>query len=167
VHEMKRLILVRHARATHQPGPDPDRWLTDEGMRDAALLGSLIADHVVGPAVALVSAAKRARQTWEQCSTAMPLVKVHWRDGLYGAVHGPQAVLEAIREAQDRFATVIVIAHNPGLEDVVRGLLGAAALSRNTLPTAGFVTVDVTADWQDFEPRTAQALGLEVARSQT
>jgi phosphohistidine phosphatase SixA len=95
------------------------------------------------------------------------LVEVQWREGLYGAVHGPQAVLGAIREAQERFATVIVIAHNPGLEDVLRGLRGAADLGRANLPTAGFVTVDVTTEWREFEPATAQALGLGVARSQT
>jgi phosphohistidine phosphatase len=167
VHEMRRLILVRHARATHQAGPDHQRWLTNEGLRDAEVLGHMIADHVVGSTVALVSTAKRAEQTWQQCSGALPQVEVHVHEELYNAVQGLRAIVEVIRQAEERFATVIVVAHNPGLEELMLTCPEADTLGRTTLPTSGFVTLDVAANWHEFEPSGARALALRVARSHT
>jgi phosphohistidine phosphatase len=167
VHEMRRLILVRHARATHQPGPDHERWLTKEGLRDAEVLGQMIADHVVGSAVALVSTAKRAQQTWEQCSTGLPHVELQVHEELYNAVQGWRAIVDVIRTVEERFVTVIVVAHNPGLEELMLNCPEADALGRETLPTSGIVTLDVAANWHGFEPSGARALARRVARSHT
>jgi phosphohistidine phosphatase len=162
-----RLILVRHARATHAAGPDADRELTSEGHSDAKLLGAMLVEQVVGNCVAVVSTARRAQQTWQQCQTQLPDVTVRASHALYGAIHGADAVVDVIREVENAYATLIVVAHNPGLEDLMLQIPGAASLDRQSLPTSGIVVLDVDSEWAFFDPRQATAIGLAVARSHT
>ena len=64
---MRRLILLRHAKAENQAasGEDIDRALTARGLADAARMGQVLADAGLQPDLALVSSGVRARQTWE------------------------------------------------------------------------------------------------------
>ena len=53
---MKRLIVVRHAKATHKPGfADPDRPLTGRGRRDAKAAGEWLLGQRLIPGLVLCS----------------------------------------------------------------------------------------------------------------
>ena len=63
---MLRLILLRHAKAAPQAnGGDAERPLTQRGRRDALRVGEYLAGHGLFPDLALVSTAKRTRETLE------------------------------------------------------------------------------------------------------
>ena len=71
---LQRLILLRHGKAESvaESGGDFERGLTERGRRDAALIGRVLADAGITPDLALVSAARRARETWDEASPAFP-----------------------------------------------------------------------------------------------
>jgi len=125
---MKRLILLRHAKAERSApsGRDFDRPLSPRGLDDAARAGRLLAAAGLIPDVVLVSAATRTVQTWEQASPALPDAKVQIRQDLYNA---SSERLQAAADAEHDAQTVMVIAHNPGVGALAYELAASAILA--------------------------------------
>ena len=141
---MDRLILLRHGKAESDSdsGDDFDRRLTPRGVRESAEMGAQLADMGFRPDVALVSPAARARGTWEAAWAAFPSAETRFDDELY---HAESGVIRRAAEAVGRTAaTVIVVGHNPGMQELTIRLLieGGApaslvARAQRNFPTAG------------------------------
>jgi phosphohistidine phosphatase len=124
---MDRLILLRHAKAeTDAPsGDDFDRPLAPRGRREALAMGERLAAIGERPDIALVSSALRTRETWELVEPALPGVEVRFLPELYNAEVG---VIRRLAEAAgEPGGVVIVVAHNPGLQDLTVRLLREGA----------------------------------------
>jgi phosphohistidine phosphatase len=88
------------------------------------------------PDLILSSSAQRARQTTQAVVDASGYGgEVRWLDSLYAAP--PESYLEALRGLDDSLQRVMVVGHNPGLEELLEELTGAS----ETLPTAALVQV--------------------------
>lgn len=124
---MERLILMRHGAAERRgpTGGDFDRALTPQGRVDAALIGDALAKAGFSPDLALISEARRAQETWTAASEAFPQARAENRADFYSA--GSQTVLSAV-ETQTA-GTVMVVGHNPTLQDLAAGLLKAGSAS--------------------------------------
>ncbi|MDP1630903.1 MAG: histidine phosphatase family protein [Caulobacter sp.] len=139
---MKRLILMRHAKAERSSADgDFGRALTDRGRADAALMGRLLADENLVPDIGLVSAARRTRESWEQVSEAFPEARTAVLQGLYHAA--ADRILFEAEAAGVEHDTVMVVGHNPGLHALTIALLraggaGSALVARaeDRFPTA-------------------------------
>ncbi|MDD3838663.1 MAG: histidine phosphatase family protein [Phenylobacterium sp.] len=139
---MDRLILLRHGDAERHSasGEDFDRQLTSTGRRESLEAGENLAHLGFMPDVALVSGAARARETWAAAAPALPCPEVRYDDRLY------LAEAPVIREAADAVGeqarTVMVVGHNPGLQELIVMLLieGAAAPQLIARAKAGFPT---------------------------
>ncbi|KIZ33274.1 SixA phosphatase family protein, partial [Rhodopseudomonas palustris] len=134
---MRRLILLRHAKTeTDAPsGKDRDRRLDERGRADAAGIGDWLLRHHLLPEQVQVSTAVRAQQTWEivaaTLAEALPKPAVSHLPELY--VAGPQALLQAIRDAQD-LPRLLVVGHNPGLHELALAMIcDGATADRNAL----------------------------------
>ena len=141
---MDRLILFRHGKAegASASGRDFDRRLTPRGVRESADTARRLAALGLGPVLALVSPAARARQTWVAAEPLLPAAQVLAARGLYNAEAADIGAIIA-EAAADWTGAVIVVAHNPGLHDLALALLAESpappqALARLTpgLPTA-------------------------------
>jgi phosphohistidine phosphatase len=148
---MKRLILLRHAKAERSApsGRDFDRPLNPRGLTDAARTGRALAAAGLIPDVVLVSASARTVQTWTQASPALPDAKVQVRHDLYNAT---SAHLQSAAEAEREAHTVMVIAHNPGI-----GALAYELAATSTLAQAGVLN-DLA---QGFPTAAAAAFELD------
>lgn len=154
---MDRLILFRHGKtdARAASGEDFDRALTQRGRTDARLTAEAL--HSAGFQIdrALVSAAVRARQTWEVAAEVFPGAVLETRPELYDA--DARALLAAARTPLAR--TVVVVAHNPGLQVLAVALAGRAgarsydAKLRQGLPTGAAAVFG-------FDGDAVEALGL-------
>ena len=138
---MRRLILFRHAKTEVRPPgrEDIDRVLTPRGRSDAALMGRVLAQAGVIPDLVLVSPAKRARETWDCAAPAFPNARLEERDGLYSAT--PEEV-EAELGAGAGADTVMVVGHNPSLQELAVNLLldGGGSAADIEILSAGFPT---------------------------
>ena len=159
---MKRLILLRHAKAVgDRPGlEDRDRILADRGRADAIRMGQFLHEEDCVPERVICSPAARTRQTLELVLPqlgASPDVQV--RDELYLARW--LTILTLIRQTPNVAASLMVVGHNPGLEDCARKLArppGDAqgrklheALRQN-YPTGAVAVLDFdVADWNRVE----------------
>ena len=125
---MDRLILFRHAKAETdaESGDDFDRALAPRGRREAKAMGERLAALGVSPDLALVSPAVRTRQTWELATEALPSGEVRLEPSLYNADAGQ--IRRLAERAGDGCGTVVVVGHNPGLQELTLRLLleGAA-----------------------------------------
>jgi phosphohistidine phosphatase len=128
---MDRLILFRHAKAESdaQSGDDFDRALAPRGRREARAMGDQLAALGFKPDLVLVSPAQRTRETWELAADALPGGEVRLEPSLYNAEAG--AIRRLAERAGEGRGTVVVVAHNPGLQELTLRLLmeGAAPSS--------------------------------------
>ncbi len=113
------------------------------------------------PDIILSSDAVRARSTAEAVAQTLGYPRDIVLDpSLYHAT--PAAVLEAVNGVDDQAGTVLVVGHNPGLEDVVRRLTG----EYHSLGTAALVELELPIDrWRDLEiPIAASIVGIRHPR---
>ncbi len=114
---MKRLCLMRHAKSDwNQPElEDAQRTLNGRGVKSAAFLAGFIVEQGWTPDHALCSTAVRARLTIKPLADKLHgKCAVEYRDDLYMAM--PGTLLNAIQKLDDKDETVLIVAHNPGLE---------------------------------------------------
>lgn len=159
---MKRLILLRHAKANpDKPGlDDRDRVLADKGRADAIRMGQYLQEEGCAPDVVICSPAARTRQTLE---LALPQLEtspaVRYLDELYLARW--LTIVNAIRQTPKATDTLMVVGHNPGLEDCARKLArppGDAQARklhdalRAKYPTGAVAVLDFdVSDWKSIE----------------
>jgi phosphohistidine phosphatase len=131
---MIRLALVRHAKSDWgDPAlDDHDRPLNDRGMRDAPVMAARLAATGFRPDVILSSTALRARTTAEAFAAELG-VAVSLDPELYGA--SATTLLDAA--ATTRAATVMVVAHDPGMS-ALAGRLSAGDIGH--MPTCAVAT---------------------------
>jgi len=155
-----RLILLRHAKSEKAEAGmhDRDRPLNPRGRSDAPRIGAYMAYHELLPGAALVSEARRTRETFERLAAAWPApCPVRYVEALYNA--GPDAILKVIKEADRSAQTLLVIGHNPGLHEAARRLIASGDVEarerlNESLPTTGLAVIDFAADdWRKLHPR--------------
>ena len=148
---MGTLILLRHGKSDWSGGePDDERPLAKRGRRQAAESGQWLAANIDRIDLAVVSPAERTRSTWDIVSAeldASPRVRVDER--VYAASGG--ARLAVVRELPDDATTVVLVGHNPGLEDLVQALIGTWV----PMPTSAVVVLSVGPPWSGAGPGTA------------
>ena len=114
---MRRLLLLRHAKAVQDTGEgDHARALTERGRKDAARMGHAMDTHGYIPDLVLCSNSRRTTETWELLSPELAKTpKVELTKGLYLA--SPKAILAQVQEMDASVKTLMLIGHNPGIEE--------------------------------------------------
>ncbi len=116
----RRLIILRHGAAAYAAIGTPDRERALEERGRAQCLEVALELEGLGwvPDLALVSPARRTRESWailaEHLSTK---AKVEEHAVLYGA--GWPGVCELLSVVDPEQRTVVIVGHNPGLEEVI------------------------------------------------
>lgn len=158
---MKTLLLLRHAKSSwDDPALDDfDRPLNPRGRKAAPRVGAWIGERGLVPDRVLCSAARRALESWERAAPALavdPLPPVEVVHGLYLAE--PRRILALVRAQPDDVDSLLVVGHNPGFEDLARGLAVAgdpealAGLAAG-FPTAGLAVFRFPVDrWEEVGP---------------
>ncbi|MCG6156020.1 SixA phosphatase family protein [Rubinisphaera margarita] len=120
-----RLILMRHAKSSWDDGnlQDFDRPLNKRGRRDAPRMGRWVTAREIEVDRCLCSTATRTRETfdlWQQGSHQTPTVE--YIEDLYHAP--PGLILDCVKDVAGAGRTVMVIAHNPGMESLTAQFSG-------------------------------------------
>jgi len=162
---MKRLILLRHGSSEWPESnrEDSERPLTKDGCAECLQVARWLNEHDLAPDHALVSSALRTRQSWELVHDNLkraPSFDVH--DDLYLAA--PGTLLARISALPDTVQSALVMAHNPGVEELARMLAGPSpdddAIRDLMLgyPAAGLAMFTVEGDAWDQVTVTATRL---------
>lgn len=164
------LIILRHAKSDYPPGvPDHQRPLNGRGRRDAPAAGRWLAEsgHRIDRAV--VSTAERTRQTWalaaEQLGESVP---TGFDERIYLASWGQ--LLQVVAECPEEVATLVLVGHNPGCEDLAAGLAGPGSesglLARMEVkyPTSAIAVLSLNDPWSQLRPAGAALRNFVVPR---
>lgn len=160
---MKTLLLMRHAKSSWDDPSlaDYDRPLAPRGLKVAKRIGRELAVRGWLPDRALVSPAARTRKTWKLISAELPgKPKVDFPETLYATP--AEKILAEIRKAPKKADTLLVLGHNPGLEDLARQLAGEESDAdplerlRKKFPTAALARLAFTGEWRDLKPNSAR-----------
>ena len=159
---MKRLLILRHAKSSwdHSALTDWERPLSARGVRDAPRVGELLRTQALIPDLIVTSDAVRARTTAQAVAQAAGYTgDISVEPSLYHAsADDIVAVLNTV--ADDLVESVLVVGHNPGLEELVERLSG----EHHGLPTAALVQLALPIErWRDLD-RSAGGSLIDVWR---
>jgi phosphohistidine phosphatase len=155
----KTLCLLRHAKSSWaDPALDDfDRPLNQRGRASMVPLGLYIDEKKLRPDGILCSSSQRTRET---LGLLLPWLRgdavVRIERGLYLA--GADELLLRIRQVEDGVSCLLMVGHNPGLEDLAGRLAGtgdvfASTAMQEKFPTAALAVLDFDAPrWADIGP---------------
>jgi phosphohistidine phosphatase len=160
--DVKRLYLLRHAKSSWGDPhlSDHDRPLAPRGRRAATRIGRHLRPAGIEPEEVLCSTAARARQTLDAVLPFLdPHVTVHIEDEIYRA--DSDELLERLREVSPTVASVMLIGHNPGMQELALTLANdgdgdgdgnqLTARLAEKFPTAGLAAFAVPTDeWTEL-----------------
>jgi phosphohistidine phosphatase len=172
---MKTILLLRHAKSDwgEEGLADFERPLNKRGLKDAPVMGKMLALFDAAPDKILSSPARRAVQTTELVAEACGYDKrlIQWENSFYGGGSGD--LIAALRCLPDEVARVLLVGHNPVMAQTAAALLSTCVddiEARIPFPTAGLACfeADITA-WTELRlgqvvlrwfliPKLAQAL---------
>lgn len=157
---MKQLHLLRHAKSSwaNADRPDRERPLAPRGRRAAQRLAAHLDEHGVHPDVVLCSPAVRTTQTLELIREGLGAgVEVLVEDELYGA--SAHQLLARLRCLPEQVRSVMVVGHNPGLQELTLLLARQGPLRERAqahFPTAALATLAVRrGGWAALGPAKA------------
>ena len=153
---MRQLLVLRHAKSSWDEAglDDWQRPLNDRGLRDAPRVGEFLRAQSLVPDLIITSDAVRARTTAQMVATSAgyqgDLVA---EPSLYLAT--PDDAIAVLNGAPDTARSVMIVGHNPGLEDLIAQLTG----EHHGLSTAALVHISVpVASWSDLDSTIAASV---------
>ncbi|UXN58286.1 SixA phosphatase family protein [Phyllobacterium zundukense] len=168
---MRRLMLLRHAKSDRPEGTDDhQRPLAKRGRRTSPLMGTYMAEKGLMPDLAIVSTARRAKETWKRARSAFKHnISRRKEPRIYNA--SAKAILDIIKETAPDVKALLLVGHNPGLQDLALRLIGKGSqsdLSRlhQKYPTAGLVVIDFDVKrWRDVSDDLGRLIRFETPKS--
>lgn len=152
---MKRLTLLRHAKSGDDGMVlrDFDRPLNAKGRRAARAIGRHMRDSALRFDTVLASPATRVAETLQEVEAGYGGgLSPHWERRIYLAT--PDELLDIVHGAPDAADSVLLVGHNPGLEQLVLMLDGSDGGARDQVeikyPTASLAELTFAVDrWED------------------
>ncbi|MEL5956455.1 histidine phosphatase family protein [Streptomyces sp. CLV115] len=164
-----RLIVLRHAKSARPDGvPDHQRPLAGRGRRDAPAAGRWLREAHCVPDLVICSTARRTRQTWDLVAAQLDASpEVVFEPRVYEA--SASALAAVVRDVPERRRTVLLIGHQPGVQDLVLSLVGGGddevlARARAKFPTSAVAVLVVPSAWAQLAPGTAALVDFAVPR---
>jgi phosphohistidine phosphatase len=156
----RQLILLRHAKSSWDDPllDDFDRPLAKRGRGAARRIADWLTRHKIRPTLVLCSPAVRTRQTLDLIREAIGQdARIVYDKALYLAEG--DALLARIRAVDNHVSCLLMIGHNPGLQDLAVMLASSAgkrerARLAEKFPTASVAWFSVDGGWADLGPAT-------------
>ncbi|MAZ34394.1 MAG: phosphohistidine phosphatase [Thalassospira sp.] len=162
---MKTLLLLRHAKSswTDPSRSDHDRELNRRGEQAAPVMGRYLQDQGLVPDLIWCSTAARAVQTLTLLGRDFASTSdVIYNEDLYMA--SEKVLLDSLVQTHDEARCVMMIGHNPGMEDFAAQLFGdgdgeALLQMKRKFPTCGLCQYEFDVDhWADVHPETGRLI---------
>jgi phosphohistidine phosphatase len=146
---MKKLLIMRHAKSSWSDAhlSDHDRPLNKRGKRDAPLMGRHLLNEDLVPDLIISSSAKRALATAERVAMSCEYEGgIEVTRDFYHA--DSDTYLERLRNVADSGQSVLIIGHNPGMEELLVELVGVW----ERMPTAAIALVEFSIEhWNQLD----------------
>lgn len=157
----RRLIVLRHAKSDWSSGvADHDRPLAARGRREAELAGRWLRENAADIDLVVCSSATRAQQTWKRVAKQLnPAPRLRVEDRVYEA--SERELMAIVKKLPDSAQTVLLIGHNPGLEELVAELGGIGF----AMKTSSIAVLSSRAAWTEVKARWGKLEAAVTPRS--
>lgn len=161
---MKTLFVIRHAKSSwNTPGMrDFDRPLNQRGLRDAPFMAAMLAKQHAKPDLIVSSPAKRALTTAQYFADAfgIPKTDIVTESSIYEAY--VEDLLDVVTSLDDRFNTVLLFGHNPGLTLFINDYDENSLIN---LSTCGIAELTCDAEqWSDWSSANVKFSKLQIPK---
>lgn len=151
---MKHLLVIRHAKSSwdNPDLQDIERPLNKRGLEDAPLMANVLKKYDLKLDKIFSSSAVRAKMTTEIFARELnvPENMIDYTDELYNASR--RNILNFLKKLNDKFESIAIVGHNPGLTDLVHFLLYDFDYE---LPTCALVGIDLEINqWSEIKSGT-------------
>ena len=158
---MKKLFLVRHAKSSWKDNnlSDFERPLNKRGRRDAPFMGKLLAQQGVQPDLIISSPSNRTSTTAKLFCKEInySFNEVLLEPKLYLA--DSDQIIDVLRSVEDRFNTLMLFAHNPGITELSNHLTDNQT---DNIPTCGIVSLKLRGDsWEELGTGSCEFIFFE------
>jgi phosphohistidine phosphatase SixA len=142
---MRQLVLLRHAHAEPAVAgqADFDRPLSPEGQAEAEAAGVWLEQHGYKPDRILYSPARRTKETLERVLAVLGNGDARPDPRIYEAT--PGALME-IADAHRDGGRVLLVGHNPGLEQLLALVASGQSGEFRGMPAGGVAVLDLPPD---------------------
>ena len=146
---MKILLLLRHAKSSWKNSglADIDRPLNNRGKQDAPRMGRLLREEDLIPDLIISSPAVRAQKTTQAIINGSGYPgDIVIQDEFYPG--DSTTYIESLNSIPDQFKSVMIVGHNPGLEEFLDTLtnesvrLKTSTLAQISLPIESWVELE-------------------------
>jgi phosphohistidine phosphatase len=145
---MKTIYLLRHAKSDWDDPAirDFDRPLNKRGLNNAPAMGKLLKSRGMKPSLVITSTAMRAKTTAELVTSQIGIKsdELVYEKELYLAT--AQEIFQMIRETPEEHGSLMIVAHNPGITELVNRLTGGSNYIAN-IPTCGVAELRFDGKW--------------------
>lgn len=143
---MKKLLLIRHAKATHETGYiDFERPLQERGLQDAAIMAARLKEKNLIPQVLVASPALRTLSTANVFSQHLAISQAQTNKDIYEAT--TLALIKVINALPDEYDFIGLVGHNPGMSD----LLYYLTRQLHDVPTCAIMLIEFDTDsWMEI-----------------
>ena len=154
------LVLLRHGKSDwSRPVADSERPLKKRGRKAARRVGCWLAAQGWFPEQILVSPARRTMETVERLCSELGCTPEQVT--LVPAIYGGEAeeLLALIRQTDDRVQRLLLVGHNPGLEDLVEFLARGRVCwpaDGKLMVTCGLAWFGCAGSWSHLAPETCR-----------
>jgi len=159
--EVRDLIIMRHAKSdwSHEHSADFDRPLNKRGERDAPRMAKWMTSVKLVPDLLICSPALRARQTATEIINGLDLTDevIIYDQRMYLA--STDTLVNIIRETENKFRAVMLIGHNPGLENLAVELCNDDLLpdqDGGLMTTANIIHLRLHRPWENLERHSCE-----------
>ena len=143
---MKKLLLIRHAKATHETGYiDFERPLQERGLQDAAIMAGRLKEKNLIPQMLVASPALRTLSTANVFSQHLAIRQLQTNKDIYEAT--TLALIKVINALPDEYDFIALVGHNPGMSD----LLYYLTRQIQDVPTCAMMLIEFDIDsWMEI-----------------
>jgi phosphohistidine phosphatase len=160
---MKFLYLIRHAKSSwKEPGVDDhDRPLNNRGRHAAKTMATYLRRSQIKPDLVICSTATRAKQTLDPIVKGVNPLKVILERKIYRGTK--QELWEQLWNVPKRAKSVLLIGHNPALQDLALELAQTdkpLPFAGEKFPTGAMASFRFRGAWKALEPHGAELISF-------
>ena len=156
---MKRLILIRHSKSSWKDVSltDFNRPLNGRGKSDGPLMADYLKSKINKIDYLHSSSSVRTFETSKYFIEQIQFGEIQYDDSLYHC--SSSSILEMIKNYSDDYQSAVIIAHNPGLTNLINNI---TTISLDNLPTTGIAEIEFNINgWSDISYENSNLVDLK------
>lgn len=145
---MKKLIIVRHSKSSWKDFSisDFNRPLNKRGKADGSIMSKYLSKQIKKIDIMHCSSSVRTVETSKFFKSEILFGKIFYDDNLYHS--SSNLILQLIKNYSEKYSSLLILAHNPGLTNLLNNLTKA---NLDNLPTTALAFIEFNCKhWKDI-----------------